>query len=67
MHVDVTWIAYTFIGRHLKETVLWGTITWSEMGKRKLEARKVYSGLKLFQAKGLFIHGGGPQGRVVQS
>ena len=30
------------IGRHLKETVLWGTITWSEVGKQNIQAEKVY-------------------------
>ena len=29
------------IGQHLKETVLWGTITWSEMGKQNTQAEKV--------------------------
>ena len=27
----------------LKETVLWGTITWSEMGKQNIQAKKVSS------------------------
>ena len=27
----------------LKETVLWGTITWSEMGKQTIQAKKVWS------------------------
>ena len=27
----------------LKETVLWGAITWSEMGKQKIQAKKVLS------------------------
>ena len=27
---------------HLKETVLWGTITWSEMGKQNIQGKKVY-------------------------
>ena len=31
----------TSIG-HLKETVLQGTITWSEMGKQNIQAKKVY-------------------------
>ena len=34
----------TFTRRHLKETVLWGTITWSEMGKKNRQAKKVYLG-----------------------
>ena len=28
---------YKWIGRHLKETVLWSTITWSEMGKHNVQ------------------------------
>ena len=32
----------TFIGRHLKESVLWGTITRSLMGKQNIQPRKVY-------------------------
>ena len=28
---------------HLKETVLWGTITWAEMRKQNIQAKKVYS------------------------
>ena len=27
----------------LKETVLWGTITWSQMGKQNIHAKKVSS------------------------
>ena len=27
----------------MKETVLWGTITWSETGKQNIQAKKVYS------------------------
>ena len=28
---------------HLEETVIWGTITWSEMiGKQNIQAKKVY-------------------------
>ena len=27
----------------LKETVLWGTITWSEMGEQNIQAKKVWS------------------------
>ena len=27
----------------LKETFLWGTITWSEMGKQNMQAKKVWS------------------------
>ena len=34
MHMDAC------IGRHLKETVLWGTITWSKMGKQNTQAEK---------------------------
>ena len=30
----------TCIGWHLKETVLWGTIMWSEMGKQNIDAKK---------------------------
>ena len=29
----------TGIGRHLKETILWSTITWSEMGKQTYELK----------------------------
>lgn len=40
-------ISYTpvcmWIALHLKETVLWGRITWSGMGKQNTQARKVYS------------------------
>ena len=32
-----------WIALHLKETVLWGRITWSGMGKQNTQARKVYS------------------------
>ena len=32
----------TCIRRNLKKTVLWGTITWSEMGKQNIHAKKVY-------------------------
>ena len=32
----------TCITRHLNETVLWGTITWSEVGKQNIQAKKVY-------------------------
>ena len=32
----------TCIRRLLKETVLWGTITWSKMGKQNIQAKKVY-------------------------
>ena len=41
--------AYTYargcmcIRRQLKETVPWGTITWSSMGKQNIQAKKVYS------------------------
>ena len=30
---------YTCIRRHLKETVLWGTITWSKMGKQTFKLK----------------------------
>ena len=33
----------TCIKLHLKKTVHWGTITWSEMGKQNIQAKKVYS------------------------
>ena len=33
----------TCIERHLKETVLCGTITRSEMGKQNIQAKKVFS------------------------
>ena len=33
---------WTCIRRHLKETILWSSITWSEMGKQNLQAEKVY-------------------------
>ena len=29
--------SYTWIGRHLKETVILGNITWPEMGKHDVE------------------------------
>ena len=32
----------TWIRRHLKETVLWGTITWSVLGKQNIQAKKVH-------------------------
>ena len=35
-------LARTCITRHLNETVLWGTITWSEVGKQNIQAKKVY-------------------------
>ena len=31
------------IGRYLIEAVLWVTITWSEMKKKNVQAKKVYS------------------------
>ena len=34
MHLD--------LGRYLKETVLRGNITWSEMGKQSIQVKKVY-------------------------
>ena len=40
----------TCIRRHLKETVLWGTITWSEIRKQSIQAKKVY----------YFLSGNGP-------
>ena len=30
-------------GKHLKGTVLWGTITRSEMGRQNRQGKKVYS------------------------
>ena len=33
----------TFIGQHFKETVLWGTITWSEIRKQNIQTKKVYT------------------------
>ena len=33
---------FTCIGRHLKETVLYSNITWSEMGKQNVQAKEVY-------------------------
>ena len=33
----------TCIRRHLKETILWSSITGSEMGKQNVQAEKVYS------------------------
>ena len=35
-------IMHMHSGRHLKETVLRGNITWSEMGKQSIQAKKVY-------------------------
>ena len=35
------------IGRHLKETILWGNITWSEMGKQNLQVKKSLLPFKL--------------------
>ena len=32
---------YTCIRRHLKETVLWGTITWSKMGKQTFKLKGI--------------------------
>ena len=32
----------TWIGRHLKEMILWDNITWSEMGKQNIQAKSVY-------------------------
>ena len=46
MHVDQC----TCVRRHLNETVLWGNITWSEIGKQNIQAKKVYS----------FLSGNGP-------
>ena len=39
------------IGRHLKGTVLWGTITLSEMGKQNIQAKKV-----CFIMRGTVVH-----------
>ena len=44
MHVPCTCIQDT---GNLKETVLWGTITWSEMGKQNIQAKKVYFDMSL--------------------
>ena len=33
----------TCIGQQLKETILWGTIMWSETGKQNIQAKTVYS------------------------
>ena len=33
---------YAWIRPHLKETVLWSTITWSVMGKQNIQAKKVH-------------------------
>ena len=46
MHVDQC----TCVRRHLNETVLWGNITWSEIGKQNIQAKKVY----------YFLSGNGP-------
>ena len=35
------------LGQHLKETVLWGDVMWSEMGKQNIQAKKVYTEEKL--------------------
>ena len=42
-------INYVYIGNwmhlhktQLEKTILWGTITWSEMGKQNLQAKNVY-------------------------
>ena len=40
----------TCVRRHLDETVLWGNITWSEIGKQNIQAKKVY----------YFLSGNGP-------
>ena len=40
----------TFLRRHLNETVLWGNITWPEIGKQNIHAKKVY----------YFLSGNGP-------
>ena len=37
------------IGRHLKETILWGNITWSEMGKQNLQVKKGLLPFKLLE------------------
>ena len=31
----------TCVRPHLKETVLWGNITWSEVGKQNIQAKEV--------------------------
>ena len=43
------------IGRHLKETVRWSTITWSEMGKQNIQVK---SSTKR-DLRGLQVYGGG--------
>ena len=40
----------TCVRPHLNETVLWGNITWSEIGKQNIQAKKVY----------YFLSGNGP-------
>ena len=40
-------IMHMHSGRHLKETVLRGNITWSEMGEQSIQAKKVYREEKL--------------------
>ena len=32
----------TCVRRHLNETVLWGNITWSEIGKQNIQTKMVY-------------------------
>jgi len=44
----------TFTTRHLKETVLWGTITWSEMGKKTKNKNK-QTNKKNIQAKKAYL------------
>ena len=36
-----TWTS-ACVGQHLKETIVWGTITWSQVGKQNIQANKVY-------------------------
>ena len=34
---------YNITVKHLKERIIWWNITWSEMWKQNLQAKKVYS------------------------
>ena len=33
----------------MKETILWGNITWSEMRKQNIQAKKIYSDLANYE------------------
>ena len=46
----------TCVRRQLKETVFRGTITWSEMEKQNIQAKKVYS-LALKTIRPMFFSG----------